>query len=142
MTLAHELGHGIHQVLAAPRGHLMFNTADFGRNSFVFGEMLVFRKLLEIQRPRSAPCFAGGEVEDMLNTVVRQIGFHNFETKFHDARDGELTPEQVADIWMDTQADALGRLFRLMRPIVRSGAYSISFMCRFMFMPTHLATVW
>ena len=111
MTLAHELGHGIHQVLAAPRGHLMCSTPlTLAETASVFGEMLVFRKLLEMTEDRGQRrALLAGKIEDMLNTVVRQIGFHNFETKFHDARkDGELTPEQVADIWMDTQADALG----------------------------------
>ena len=111
MTLAHELGHGIHQVLAAPRGHLMCSTPlTLAETASVFGEMLVFRKLLEMTEDRGQRrALLAGKIEDMLNTVVRQIGFHNFETKFHDARkDGELTPEQVADIWMDTQAVALG----------------------------------
>ena len=111
MTLAHELGHGIHQVLAAPRGHLMCSTPlTLAETASVFGEMLVFRKLLSMTEDRGQRrALLAGKIEDMLNTVVRQIGFHNFETKFHDARkDGELTPEQVADIWMDTQAEALG----------------------------------
>ena len=111
MTLAHELGHGIHQVLAAPRGHLMCSTPlTLAETASVFGEMLVFRKLLAMTEDRGQRrALLAGKIEDMLNTVVRQIGFHNFETKFHDARkDGELTPDQVADIWMDTQAEALG----------------------------------
>ncbi len=111
MTLAHELGHGIHQVLAAPRGHFMCSTPlTLAETASVFGEMLVFRKLLEASEDRGQRrVLLAGKIEDMLNTVVRQIGFHNFETRFHDARkDGELTPDQVADIWMDTQKDALG----------------------------------
>ena len=111
MTLAHELGHGIHQVLAAPRGHLMCSTPlTLAETASVFGEMLVFRKLLDTtESSGQRRALLAGKIEDMLNTVVRQIGFHNFETRFHDARkDGELTPDQVADIWMDTQADALG----------------------------------
>lgn len=111
MTLAHELGHGVHQVLAAPQGHLMCSTPlTLAETASVFGEMLVFEKLLE--RTDDAihrRALLAGKIEDMLNTVVRQIGFHNFETRFHDARkDGELTPEQIADIWMQTQAEALG----------------------------------
>ena len=111
MTLAHELGHGIHQVLAAPRGHLMCSTPlTLAETASVFGEMLVFRKLLDSTEDRGhRRALLAGKIEDMLNTVVRQIGFHNFETRFHDARkDGELTPDQVADIWMETQAVALG----------------------------------
>jgi oligoendopeptidase F len=111
MTLAHELGHGIHQVLAAPRGHLMCSTPlTLSETASVFGEMLVFRKLLKMTEDYDHRCtLLAGKVEDMLNTVVRQTGFHNFETRFHDARkEGELTPDQIADIWMETQAEALG----------------------------------
>jgi oligoendopeptidase F len=111
MTLAHELGHGIHQVLAAPQGHLMCSTPlTLAETASVFGEMLVFRKLLEMTEDRGhRRALLAGKIEDMLNTVVRQISFHNFETRFHDARrKGELTPDQIADIWMETQADALG----------------------------------
>jgi oligoendopeptidase F len=111
MTLAHELGHGVHQVLAAPRGHFMCSTPlTLAETASVFGEMLVFRKLLtRTTDPIQRRALLAGKIEDMLNTVVRQIGFHNFETRFHDARkDGELTAEQIADIWMETQATALG----------------------------------
>lgn len=116
MTLAHELGHGIHQVMAAPKGYLMSSTPlTLAETASVFGEMLVFRSLLDrcedkVQRR----ALLAGKIEDMLNTVVRQIGFHNFETQFHDARrNGELTPEQISDIWMATQADAVGPSIRL-----------------------------
>lgn len=116
MTLAHELGHGIHQVLAAPRGHLMCSTPlTLAETASVFGEMLVFRKLLSLTKdPIQRRALLAGKIEDMLNTVVRQIGFHNFETQFHDARkNGELTPDQIADIWMDTQKDALGPAIKI-----------------------------
>ena len=116
MTLAHELGHGVHQVMAAPQGYLMSSTPlTLAETASVFGEMLVFRSLLDrcedkVQRR----ALLAGKIEDMLNTVVRQIGFHNFETRFHDARrDGELTPDQIADIWMETQAHAVGPAIRL-----------------------------
>lgn len=111
MTLAHELGHGVHQVLAAPKGHLMCSTPlTLAETASVFGEMLVFRKLMDrTEDPVQRRALLAGKIEDMLNTVVRQIGFHNFETKFHDARrEGELTPDQISDIWMETQAHALG----------------------------------
>ena len=116
MTLAHELGHGIHQVLAAPKGHLMCSTPlTLAETASVFGEMLVFRKLLSItEDPVQRRALLAGKIEDMLNTVVRQIGFHNFEVKFHDARkNGELTPDQIADLWMETQADALGPAIKI-----------------------------
>lgn len=111
MTLAHELGHGVHQVLAAPQGHLMSSTPlTLAETASVFGEMLVFRKLLDrTTDPVQKRALLAGKIEDMLNTVVRQIGFHNFESRFHDARaGGELTPDDIADIWMETQAEALG----------------------------------
>lgn len=111
MTLAHELGHGVHQVLAAPKGHLMCSTPlTLAETASVFGEMLTFRKLLDTTDDTSQRrALLGGKIEDMLNTVIRQIGFHNFETRFHDARKiGELTPDQISDIWMETQAEALG----------------------------------
>ncbi|MCE2516573.1 MAG: M3 family oligoendopeptidase [Alphaproteobacteria bacterium] len=111
MTLAHELGHGVHQVLAAPRGHLMCSTPlTLAETASVFGEMLVFRKLMDrTTDPVQRRALLAGKIEDMLNTVVRQIGFHNFETRFHDARkDSELTPDQIAEIWMESQAEALG----------------------------------
>ena len=116
MTLAHELGHGIHQVLAAPKGHLMCSTPlTLAETASVFGEMLVFRKLLSItEDPVQRRALLAGKIEDMLNTVVRQIGFHNFEVKFHDARkNGELTPDQIADLWMETQTDALGPAIKI-----------------------------
>ena len=111
MTLAHELGHGVHQVLAAPKGHLMADTPlTLAETASVFGEMLVFRRLLEASEdPAQRRALLAGKIEDMLNTVVRQVGFHNFETRFHDARrEGELTPDAISDIWMETQAEALG----------------------------------
>ena len=111
MTLAHELGHGVHQVLAGPRGHLTCQTPlTLAETASVFGEMLVFRQLLaNTKNPTHRRHLLAGKIEDMLNTVVRQIGFHNFETRFHEARlKGELTAEEIGDIWMETQAEALG----------------------------------
>ena len=72
--------------------------------------MLVFRKLLSItEDPVQRRALLAGKIEDMLNTVVRQIAFHNFETRFHDARrNAELTAEEISDIWMETQRAALG----------------------------------
>lgn len=111
MTLAHELGHGVHQVLAAPKGHLKCSTPlTLAETASVFGEMLVFQKLVDTaEDPIQRRALLAGKIEDMLNTVVRQIGFHNFETRLHDRRrEGELTPDQISDIWMETQAAALG----------------------------------
>jgi oligoendopeptidase F len=114
MTLAHELGHGVHQVLAGPQGHLMSDTPlTLAETASVFGEMLTFRSLLARRSdPAQRKVMLAGKVEDMLNTVVRQIAFHTFEERVHDARaEGELTPTQLGDIWMDVQRESLGPAF-------------------------------
>jgi oligoendopeptidase F len=111
MTLAHEMGHGVHQVLAAHNGYLMSDTPlTLAETASVFSEMLAFRVLLDsTDNPENRRFLLAGKVEDMLNTVVRQIAFHNFETVFHDARrKGEVSAEQLSDIWMGTQSSALG----------------------------------
>ena len=111
MTLAHEMGHGIHQRLAADHGYLMSDTPlTLAETASVFAEMLAFRRLVDsADDPAIRRRLLAGKVEDMLNTVVRQIAFHNFETRFHDARrNAELTAEEISDIWMETQRAALG----------------------------------
>ena len=111
MTLAHEMGHGIHQVLAANQGYLMSDTPlTLAETASVFAEMLAFRHLVDTESNANARrLLLAGKVEDMLNTVVRQIAFHNFETQLHDRRaTAELTAEEISDIWMDTQRAALG----------------------------------
>ena len=111
MTLAHEMGHGVHQVLAAHNGYLMSDTPlTLAETASVFAEMLAFRVLLDsTDNPKHRRFLLAGKIEDMLNTVVRQIAFHNFETTFHDARrNGEVSAEQLSDIWMTTQHAALG----------------------------------
>ena len=110
MTLAHELGHGVHQILAAKNGLLMAETPlTLAETASVFGEMLVFRKLLDESSVEQKKQLLAGKIEDMLNTVARQIGFHQFEVKFHEARiKSELTPDEVSDIWMETQSHAVG----------------------------------
>ncbi len=111
MTLAHELGHGVHQVLAGPRGHLMAGTPlTLAETASVFGEMLTFQSMLRAESdPRRRKIMLASKVEDMLNTVVRQIAMHCFETKVHDERrEGELLPERLAEIWMETQRESLG----------------------------------
>ncbi len=115
MTLAHELGHGVHQVLAGPQGALMSDTPlTLAETASVFGEMLTFRALLEREKdPKRRRILIAGKVEDMLNTVVRQIAFHEFETRLHDERrKGELTGERIGEIWMETQRQSLGPAFR------------------------------
>jgi len=110
MTLAHELGHGVHQILAAKNGLLMSETPlTLAETASVFGEMLVFRKLLEESNHEQKKQLLAGKIEDMLNTVARQVGFHQFEVKFHEARiKSELTPDEIGDIWMETQSHAVG----------------------------------
>jgi oligoendopeptidase F len=111
MTLAHELGHGVHQMLARPQGALMAPTPlTLAETASVFGEMLTFKALLkEIREPKERKAFLAGKVEDMLNTVVRQIAFYSFERRVHEARrDGELTPDQINAIWLEVQSESLG----------------------------------
>jgi len=115
MTLAHELGHGVHQVLAGPQGALLADTPlTLAETASVFGEMLTFRALLEREKDSARRrILLAGKVEDMLNTVVRQIAFHEFETKLHDQRrQGELPADRIGEIWMETQAKSLGPALR------------------------------
>ena len=114
MTLAHELGHGVHQVLAGKQGHLMSGTPlTLAETASVFGEMLTFRALLDAQTdPARRRLMLAGKVEDMLNTVVRQIAFYRFETLLHDARrKSELLPEEIGALWMQVQTESLGPAF-------------------------------
>ncbi|MEC7488167.1 MAG: M3 family oligoendopeptidase [Pseudomonadota bacterium] len=115
MTLAHELGHGCHQVLAAPQGALMADTPlTLAETASVFGEMLTFRKMLGTETdPLKRKAMLAGKVEDIINTVVRQIAFFSFELKVHTARrTGELTAEDICEIWIDVQSESLGPAIR------------------------------
>lgn len=115
MTLAHELGHGVHQVLAGRHGQLMCDTPlTLAETASVFGEMLTFQALLKRRTdPVGRRVMLASKVEDMLNTVVRQIAFHSFETRVHDERrSGELTPDRLGEIWMEIQIESLGPAFR------------------------------
>ena len=116
MTLAHELGHGVHQVLAGPNGALMAPTPlTLAETASVFGEMLTFRKILaETRDPKARKAMLAGKVEDMINTVVRQIAFYSFERKVHlERRNGELTAEKLNELWMSVQSSSLGPSIRL-----------------------------
>ena len=115
MTLAHELGHGVHQVLAAPQGALLADTPlTLAETASVFGEMLVFQAMLAAEaNPARRRALLAGKVEDMLNTVVRQIAFHEFERRVHaERRQGELTPDRLGAVWLDIQRESLGPVFR------------------------------
>jgi len=114
MTLAHELGHGVHQVLAAKQGYLMSGTPlTLAETASVFGEMLTFKSLLDAEtNPKRRRVMLAQKVEDMLNTVVRQIAFYQFETKIHaERRQGELLPERIGEIWLQVQTESLGPAF-------------------------------
>ncbi|UWQ31669.1 M3 family oligoendopeptidase [Leisingera sp. M527] len=117
MTLAHELGHGVHQVLAAEQGEMLSSTPlTLAETASVFGEMLTFRKMLDgAETKEQRKVLLAGKVEDMINTVVRQIAFYDFECKLHAARaEGELTPDDINAIWMSVQAESLGEAFEYM----------------------------
>ena len=117
MTLAHELGHGVHQVLAAGQGEMLSSTPlTLAETASVFGEMLTFQTMLEgAKDPAERKVLLAGKVEDMINTVVRQIAFYDFECKLHDARrGGELTPDDINALWMSVQAESLGPAFEFM----------------------------
>ena len=117
MTLAHELGHGVHQVLAAGQGEMLASTPlTLAETASVFGEMLTFRKMLDsAQTQAERKVLLAGKVEDMINTVVRQIAFYDFECKLHAARrEGELTPDDINALWMSVQAESLGPVFDFM----------------------------
>ncbi len=111
MTLAHELGHGVHQVLAAKNGALMAPTPlTLAETASVFGEMLTFRRLLgQTRSVKQRQALLAGKVEDMINTVVRQIAFYTFERAIHTERkNGELTAERIGEIWLGVQGESLG----------------------------------
>ena len=117
MVLAHELGHGVHQVLSAEQGEWLSQTPlTLAETASVFGEMLTFRSLLEqIKTPIERRSLLAGKVEDMINTVVRQVAFHIFESRLHERRrKGELTKDEINSIWIETQRECLGPAFNFM----------------------------
>jgi oligoendopeptidase F len=116
MTLAHELGHGVHQVLAGAQGPLMSSTPlTLAETASVFGEMLTFRSLLDRTRDRrERKAMLAQKIEDMINTVVRQIAFYEFERKVHtERRAGELTSDRIGEFWLEVQAESLGPAIKL-----------------------------
>jgi oligoendopeptidase F len=126
MTLAHELGHGVHQVLAAGQGELLSSTPlTLAETASVFGEMLTFRQMLDAATdPATRKVLLAGKVEDMINTVVRQIAFYDFECKLHEARrGGELTPDDINALWMSVQGESLGPAFTFMEGYETFWAY-------------------
>jgi oligoendopeptidase F len=110
LTLAHELGHAVHQTLAAPLGTLLADTPlTLAETASIFGEGLVFERLLGEATREERRALLAGRIEDGLNTVTRQISFHQFETRFHDARrEGELSPDEIGRLWLDIMGESLG----------------------------------
>ena len=115
LTLAHELGHAVHQTLAAPLGTLLADTPlTLAETASIFGEGLVFERLLAEAAPADRRALLAGKIEDGLNTVVRQIAFHRFETRFHAARgQGEVSAEQIGAIWLEVMGESLGPAIKL-----------------------------
>ncbi|HEX8568481.1 MAG TPA: M3 family oligoendopeptidase [Caulobacteraceae bacterium] len=129
LTLAHELGHAVHQTLAAPLGTLLADTPlTLAETASIFGEGLVFERLLADASVEERRALLAGKIEDGLNTVVRQIAFHRFENRFHAAREeGELAPEDIHTIWLEVQAESLGPAVTLNPGYERYWAYVAHF---------------
>jgi oligoendopeptidase F len=125
LTLAHELGHAVHQTLAAPLGTLLADTPlTLAETASIFGEGLVFERLLAEAQPTDRRALLAGKIEDGLNTVVRQIAFHRFETRFHAERQaGEVSNDRIGHIWLETMGESLGPAIRLNKGYEHYWAY-------------------
>jgi oligoendopeptidase F len=126
MTLAHELGHGVHQVLAGPQGQLMSDTPlTLAETASVFGEMLTFQSMLDATTDaKSRRAMLASKIEDMINTAVRQVAFYEFERLVHDARrEGELSAQQLSEIWFQVQGESLGPAIRFEKEYGHFWAY-------------------
>ena len=125
LTLAHELGHAVHQTLCAPLGTLLADTPlTLAETASIFGEGLVFEKLLANARKAERKGLLAGKIEDGINTVVRQIAFHRFETRFHAARQaGEVSQEEIGAIWLEVMGESLGPAVRLNKGYEHYWAY-------------------
>ncbi len=115
LTLAHELGHAVHQTLCKPLGTLLADTPlTLAETASIFGEGLVFEKLLAEASPQERRGLLAGKIEDGINTVIRQIAFHRFETQFHAARQqGELSADEIGSLWVEVMSESLGPAVRL-----------------------------
>jgi oligoendopeptidase F len=115
LTLAHELGHAVHQTLASPLGTLLADTPlTLAETASIFGEGLVFDRLLADAPKPERRLLLAGKIEDGLNSVVRLIAFHRFERRFHDARaQGEMSPEHIGALWLEVMGESLGPAIRL-----------------------------
>lgn len=125
LTLAHELGHAVHQTLCAPLGTLLSDTPlTLAETASIFGEGLVFERLLANASPAERRGLLAGKIEDGINSVVRQTAFHRFEARFHAARrEGELSPDQIGGLWLEVMGESLGPAIRLNRGYEHYWAY-------------------
>jgi oligoendopeptidase F len=125
LTLAHELGHAVHQTLCAPLGTLLADTPlTLAETASIFGEGLVFEQLLAKASKAERKGLLAGKIEDGINTVVRQIAFHRFETRFHAERmKGEVSAEEIGSIWMSCMGESLGPAIKLNRGYEHYWAY-------------------
>jgi oligoendopeptidase F len=125
LTLAHELGHAVHQTLCAPLGTLLADTPlTLAETASIFGEGLVFERLLANASKAERKGLLAGKIEDGINTVVRQIAFHRFETRFHAARmEGEVSAEEIGSIWLEVMGESLGPAVRLNKGYEHYWAY-------------------
>jgi oligoendopeptidase F len=125
LTLAHELGHAVHQTLCAPLGTLLADTPlTLAETASIFGEGLVFERLLAGASKAERRGLLAGKIEDGLNTVVRQIAFHRFETQFHAARlQGELGADEIGSLWLKVMSESLGPAIRLNKGYEHYWAY-------------------
>ena len=111
LTLAHELGHGCHHQLRLKNGelneHSRMTTEELAS---VFAEMLVFQDMLNsLNDDKAKLCLLASKVNDMINTAIRQIAFHFFETRAHDERkNGEVSEERLSEIWLEEMKESLG----------------------------------
>ncbi len=111
LTLAHELGHGCHMRLSIRQGDLNDDTPlTLAEVASVFAEMLTFQSLLKnLDDDRAKLCLIAAKVNDMINTSLRQIAFHVFETKVHaERKSGELSQERICEIWLEVMRESLG----------------------------------
>ena len=125
LTLAHELGHAVHQTLCAPLGTLLADTPlTLAETASIFGEGLVFERLLANASKAERRSLLAGKIEDGINTVVRQIAFHRFETRFHAARmQGEVSADEIGSMWLETMSESLGPAIKLNKGYEHYWAY-------------------
>lgn len=115
LTLAHELGHAVHQTLCQPLGSILADTPlTLAETASIFAEGLVFEHLVASASKEDKKALLAGKIEDGLNSVIRQIAFHRFEERFHAARmEGEVAIDQINALWLDVMGESLGPAIKL-----------------------------